>query len=194
MTIGLQNCGDRIVSVDELRAYSLNESNGLLQRVDNGNSVVEVIYHPKDLVFIQEISGRSLSKEQFDSIRNGIQVYDYFLLKLSKNGQEIVNSYTNDRIAYNKAINYLSYGISADIVLVNNNESIDVEDFSYSQTFGSSSSSTLLVVFKSSLQDRLGRVLFIFNDNFFNTGVSEFQFKTEDIRAIPIVDFNQMEL
>ena len=194
LCIGLQRCGEEKVSADELRAFALDEGNGLLQRIEKGESRLEVIYHPKELVLLQEISGRVLSNKQLDSIRHELQAYDYFLFKLSRNGREIVSSYANDRLAYKKAINYLSYRISADIALVNNDENIAVEDFSYSQTFGSATSTTLLIAFKSSLRDREGSLSFVFNDSFFNTGLSEFQFNVDDIRAVPNVNINPVEL
>ena len=178
----------KVVSKQELLNYTLDSENGLLKKEEKSNSVVEVLYRPNDLMLLQEIKGRSFDFSQIDSVKKYFQGFSYFLLRLSRNGKEITIPYAANPVKFNQANDYLGFGIGKDVYLVQSRDTIKVQDFIHTRTFGSSPSSDVLFAFKTDLRKKSGQVRFIFNDQQFELGLNEFSFDISDIKSTPSID------
>jgi hypothetical protein len=191
--IVLTSC-KQTVSTNQLLDYTLNPKNGLLKKEKKNGVVLQVLYKPNQLIVAQEIKGRNLRPSQIDSVQSYFNEFDYFLLRLSRNGKEIETGYAADQVKFVQVNNYLSFEIGKNVSLVQDRDTIKVKDFIHTRTFGSSPSSDILFVFKSRLQERRGEVKFIFNDEMFNSGLSEFDFALSNIKSLPIINLIEKPL
>ena len=189
----LANCS-RVVSSKQLLQYALDPKNGLYQKANRNGILVEVFYKPHQLIMAQEIKGARWTTSQLDSINKHFSEYDYFVLRLSRNGQEIERSYAGDEAEFNKVNSYLSFEIGNDITLTLSQDTFKVKDFIHTRTFGSGPSSDILFAFKSNLAQSKGTVKFIFDDSQFNSGRNEFDFAISDIKSTPVITLKQEKL
>lgn len=170
------------VTEEELNAYVRDPENGLLKRITNERTVLELVYRPKDQVIAQTVGmdGALWGEEQkrLDSL-------DYFILRLSYDGKEIVNRLAGDTGRFNQAIAYLSAGISNNIRMMFGTEILRPEQSVYVPTFGSAGAASIMLVFKSSLHARKGPFTIVFDDKVLGTGRSEFNFSCRHISKIP---------
>jgi hypothetical protein len=174
-------CG-KVATKQELQQYLRADENGLIHRRETAGTLIEIIYKPKDLVIAQEVGSDG---KRWSEIERELDSLDYFVLKLSRNNQEIENSLAGDPGRFTRAVSYLAGEMSADVSLQIEGEKLDVEDMIYVQTFGSASGSNILFVFKSALEKRDEDFSFVFDDAMFGTGRSQFDFEIEKINDIP---------
>jgi hypothetical protein len=187
----LTSCNTQSVSHQSLMTYVNDESNGLLKIIEHSDSKVKLCYTPHDLILAQEVKGSDYTESQIDSIRNKLAELDYFKLSLSQNGEDIINQYASNPTIFNKAVEYLSYNISKDLKLIHNHDTLNVLDVMYSSGFGLNKSSEVLMVFESSLSKKQGDVQILFNDEFFRTGLNQFEFKIDAIKSVPTLAINK---
>jgi hypothetical protein len=172
------------VSMEELKSFVLEPGHGLNQSVTRNEIRLEVTYRPKDLVIVQDVGTENKTKwvetkAQLDSL-------DYFVLKISRQGEEVQNTLAGDQVKFNSAISYLSSGIENDIFMtMEEGEVVRMESSSFVPTFGISNGTTVLLVFKSYLDKRARDFSIIFRDSMFGTGSSEFRFAGSDITNVP---------
>lgn len=180
------------ISAGELNAFLADDENGLHLEKESGSLLLECTYHPADFILAQEIEGRKLSSAGIDSLEKGLRKYTYFLFKISKEGREIVDLLANDPQRFNKALDYLSFKIGNDFRLVNQTDTVRVEDFAYARSFGSANGSSVLLAFKFPLEGRSGKVSLLYDDTFFKTGLSHFDFQTGDMKSTPPLDYKPL--
>ena len=185
----LIGCGRKSITDKELLDYALDADNGLLQREEKSNTVLEMYYKPKELVMKQELLGISDAKTiadvtaRFDSL-------DYFVLRLARAGKEIETSYASDPQRFNDVINYLSYYMAEDLSLINDRDTVPVLDIVYVRGFGATDATSVMAVFNSKLKTKDGIAKVVFNDQKLGTGLNEFEFNTDDIKNIPSLKQN----
>ena len=182
-------CRAKWLSEADMKKYPNDPANGLMQRVEKGEFLLEMCYRPKDLIVSQDlddpkdITRRKETLQRLDSM-------DYFVLRLSRDGHEIETDFATDDERFNEVINYLSFYISRDIFMVHEKDTIRLADLGYARTFGSDRATSLLAVFKSNLKSKKGNTSIYFDDAMLGTGLSEFEFKIKDIKDIPQLKVN----
>jgi hypothetical protein len=173
----------REMNLSELRSYVHDPNNGLNKKSQSGDVLIELIYRPKDIVIAQFAEGDE--QNMWDSIASGLKGYDYFLIRFSQRNKEIETNYAANSLAYVKAVDYLSGGISKDIKMSVDNEVIGVSDVMFSPSYGMTSASSVLLVFQSDLETRQSDFRMVFDDTQFGSGSHEFRFNYDAIRKLP---------
>jgi hypothetical protein len=171
------------VTLDELKGYAVNPANGLIQILDNGNYSFELVYRPKELLIAQEAGTNDVSR--WDSIASELSRYDYFVLRISRNHREAEAELAADPASYMRLINYLNGGIAGDISMSVDGETLNVSDALFTPGYGSSNSSSILLVFDSHLTARESDSKIVFNDTQFDPGRHEFNFRFSSVQAVP---------
>jgi hypothetical protein len=170
--------------MDQLKSYPLNKENGLYQSAQVGAILIEVIYRPKDLIIAQEVDVIN-DDTQWVAQERRLDSVDYFVLRLSRSGDEIENMYAGREARYQQVISYLSGGIGSDLSLKRGNETIEIEGLAFAPTFGGSNASSVLMIFKSYLSKVERDFSVEFNDSQFGTGLNSFRFKAKAIGSCP---------
>lgn len=187
----LVGCGSKSVSEEELIAYTLNPENGLRTTSKKEPFLVEVIYRPKDL--IKAIELKSLEDvHDFGGRAEQIDSLEYFVIRLSRNGQEIESALAGDDLRFTQAINYLSSGIDRTLALSVGGKRIPVFSSVYSGAFGSATSTSILVVFDTKFEGSEDEIHLHFDDSFFGIGATEFTFDAKDLVNAPHLNFNNL--
>ena len=184
--LGLQmiiSCGERRLSLTELKAYATEPAHGLIQRSERDGITFELIYRPKELIVQQNVE--SINDPQWDSVASQLKSFDYFVMRISKDKREIEASFAGDPSSYTKVTNYLNGTIGGDLSLVVDNETIKTSEVLFSPTYGMAGASSILVVFNSELADRDSDFTVVLNDTQFGTGRHEFDFEAQAIHSIP---------
>ena len=181
-------CAPETISLDELKKYPMNPEHGLIQKVEKGNTVLEMYYKPKELIIAQELSAHPTDEER-KSLARTYDSLDYFVLRLSRNGQEIENGYASDPAQFTDVLSYLSYYIGPDIYMIQQQDTVPILDAVYARTFGATDATNVMAVFKSKLTSHSGPTTIYFNDTRFGTGLNEFVFDSDRIKSIPTLKF-----
>jgi hypothetical protein len=177
-------CVTQPVSRQDLINYISDRSKGLIKSSHHENLDIQLSFKPHDLIVAQEIEGMSYMSNQIDSIKKNVIKFDYFNLSLSKDDHDII-SYYGDSFDLDKVMQYLSSGIKDDIKLINGSDTVQVLDVMYMGGFVRKKSTDVLLVFESSLIEKNRSFEIFFNDNFFGTGLSQFDFDIEALKRIP---------
>jgi hypothetical protein len=188
---GWLGCSQQPITLEELKSYPLIEANGILKSHKKGEVQLAMYYKPKDLLIAQELR-IDANRERLEELKAQYDSLDYFILKISKNGQEIENSYASNPEQFEKAVNYLSGSLGQKIVMINDRDTIPVLDVVYVRSFGATKATQVMPVFKSNLSARSGTVRVLFNDDYLGTGLSQFDFEIRNIKKIPKLNFEQL--
>lgn len=187
---GLLSCGGRsIVSEQELKDYIMDPEHGLCRREAKNGIDMEVVYRPSELVSAQQVAGVTDQKEREKIIRNFASL-TYFIIKLSRNGQEIENAYVSDNDKFLQVTSYLSAGIAQDLYLVNKGDTIRALDAVSTRMFGAATATTVMAIFDTDVKDKDGSLRFCFDDTGLGLGLNEFEFDTDDINKAPTLNLH----
>lgn len=189
LLVGMLSCRPKQISLLELQQYPLDPQHGLIKSVDKGNTVLEMYYKPKDLILAQELDGVTSPGEQA-SIRKRLDSLDYFVLRLSRNGQQIENGYVSVPETHVKVVNYLSYNMAENLYMICGKDTLSVLDIAYAPTFGATAATNVMAVFKSNLKQSGASPTICFDDTVLGTGLTEFEFKNTDISNTPTLKLN----
>jgi hypothetical protein len=182
-------CKPKTISLDDLKKYPMDADNGLIQKIEKGDIVLEMYYKPKELIIAQQLTG-VVDAEERNKITHQFDSLDYFVLRLSRKGNEIENSFAGDQQQFTEVVNYLSYEIAQNFSLTCGADTLAVLDAVYARTFGSATATSVMAVFQSNLTHRGEDAKVYFNDKRFGTGLSEFVFESDKIQSIPTLKYN----
>ena len=177
-------CTPSEVTIRELQAYIENEDNGLIRQYEGEAGRIVLRYRPTEIVARAEIQANITN---VDSILNHYNHYLYFTVSFSKNGKPYDVAHINDHPQYGKIKQYFNSGISGTVDLRSSGSKKKLLDFVYLDTFGSTTSNEVLLVFE---REELKADL-VFTINALEIGLVErtFEVKMNDINKIPRVKF-----
>jgi hypothetical protein len=185
MSLLALSCAKVTLTERELKAYVLNEENGLAKRSQNGDFTVEAYYRPQDLIITQQLYGETATANQWDSLRNAYSKYAYFVLHLSKNNREVESYFASNPAGYNEVVNYFNGSISSDISLLAEADTLAPLQTIYTPSLGSSNYTSVMAVFPGALQNWPDNVEIVWEDTRLKTGTHRFVFSKSNIVKTP---------
>lgn len=177
--------GESMLGEDALKQWIMNPKHGVLAEDTQQSVVTTVQYRPVDLVISQELRGMNYQAADVERLRQNYDSLDFFVMKISKRGQEIENSFAPDPATFAQVISYLNGDIANDIQLKVGDKPVAPEQVAYVRTFGASTASSLMVVFNSAILKQDEDVVFTWEDTKMHTGIHRFEFALKDIKHIP---------
>lgn len=155
----------------DLLSYVRNESNGLKKTVETkGGIKVEVFALRRELLSIKD--------DQRISIKDSLV---YFMVSFSAEGKEALSQVGNfDQ--YAQLINSLSFNPGQYCKLISDRDTLDLVNSYFLNTYGTSSSNNLLVVFKK--KDQHADYELVLSDLGFGTSRLKFLFRRKDIEKL----------
>lgn len=179
----------RMVSEQELKDYIIDPSNGLRKQTSKNGIDIEVLYRPTELVLARQLDGLADPRERLKELNN-FKDLSYFLIHLSRDGQEIENAYASDPDKFVNVISHLSSKMSQNIYLVHDVDTIPALDAVYTRMFGSATATSVMAVFNSDLKGKSGVLKFLLEDTELGLGQNKFEFDLSDIKAAPTLNMN----
>ena len=185
-------CASRTMTSSELQQYVADEGHGLRKLVRKNGVSVELSYRPTDLIIAHNYQHEiRQAPAKVDSLKNALDQYIYFVLKLSRQGKEIEQSFLTSN-TYEQASQYMNYELGQHIKLVNpvSKKATGVSDYLYARMYGSTGQSTALIAFEKEAIDDASSFYVELNDTQLGIGTYHFAFATEDLTSIPALTFN----
>lgn len=178
----LSGCGNS-ASVDKkaLFSYIGRAGNGLIQKELRNGVTYCLKYRPNDIIIEQELQVHpQLDK---DSLRKCYSGCRYFVLSLSKDGNELFSSVSQD---FNALLKTISFELKKEIRLIQNGSEFQLTDFVFARTFITAPYSSVLLCFKNedltTSEDLVVSIKDFVNQN---TEELKFRFRKEDLNTIP---------
>jgi len=163
--------------------------NGLHKSLSKGNLTIEVSYRPADLVWRNELR-KAVDEMVQDQLRKDYDSLNYFILRFSKNGEEIESAFVGSPTKFEEVTNYLAFGMQQHLIQVNGEDSSRVLDVIHTRTFGTSHGSSVMAIFNGNLKHKDNSVKLYLNDAVLGIGTAEFEFKISDIKNTPPLTLN----
>jgi hypothetical protein len=177
---------EQTLGVKEMNQWIIDPANGLLHADERNEDISTIVYYrPVELIVAQEVGGMGYTVAQTDSVRKSYDSLDYFVLKVSKNKQEVENAFAGDPEQFARIVSYLNGDISKDISLKIGNNLMSPEYVSYIRGFGASNATAVIVVFATAVRRQQNDVEFIWQDTNLNSGYHSFQFDINALKSIP---------
>ena len=183
MSLVFSCSGKRSLTEAELKLFVQNPENGLIKKIEKNGTLIEMVYRPKELIVAQEVGFQDPVKWKEEM--NKLDSIEYFILKLSRNNDEIENSYASNSDRYNAVLNYLNGPVSNDIHINIDDQKIKAQFAIFSPSFGSSTATSVMLQFKYDLDETGESFEIIFDDGVIGLGRCVFTFQGSEIREIP---------
>ncbi|GAB1445662.1 hypothetical protein MASR2M41_13760 [Flammeovirgaceae bacterium] len=178
----------REVSKEELIAYTLDEDNGLIQTINAGQYQLDLVYHPTDLMVLQELGESIPDTSRINQLRTKYSGHHYFLLQISKNGSEILNL-ENGQDEYSQLLQTLAFHMPQYVTTVQGSDTTSLSDFMLDRTYGMANSTNLLLVFESNEEPVNEEILIQISEFGLGIGSVQFRFNADDLEKAPKVKF-----
>jgi len=175
------------VSEQELFAYLKDTDNGLMKEQKKDDVKFVVYYKPSDLLVAQD---RNLKTEQTSSdVKTAYDNYYYFVVNISKNGQELEASLLTDT-EFAKAIQELAFGMREHIsILTSEQDTVALAEYLFPRMYGSTGSTSFICAFeKKDIEKSKNFNLVFYHPQVVDTPV-KFSFLTKDIKNTPRIKF-----
>jgi hypothetical protein len=178
---------------EELKAFVRDKESGLVQESEVGALKARLQYQPSSLMAAQELEGSAAKdKKLIDSLQKKYKDSYYFLLSFSVKGKEAIRQLGSFE-KYSDMVSVLSFEMPRFVNLTTEKrDTVELKDYYFDQTYGMSSSSTVLLAFdrerikeSSSLQVNL-------SECGFGVGALKFSFKKQDLDHIPALDYSTL--
>jgi hypothetical protein len=182
------------MSKEELKAFVREKESGLVQEREVGELKARLQYQPSSLMVAQELGEGSEAKDKklLDSLQKKYKDSYYFLLSFSVKGKEAIRQLGSFE-RYSDMVSVLSFEMPRFVNLTTEKrDTVELQDYYFDQTYGMSSSSTVLLAFdkeklrqSSSLQVNLAECGF-------GVGALKFSFNKQDLDHTPALDYSTL--
>lgn len=183
-------CNKKFDDQQEMMAYLKDAGNGYyFEKKVNGVNYI-LLCKPTDLLVKQEL-GDNNDPIAVEKLRKKYRNHLYFILSMSKNKQELLNSVAAKKEEFGKMVNELAFEMESKVHLYTpKKDTLQMSDFIYPRMFGMSESTSIMIVYprdEKYLKDEY--VNFVIEDIGLYTGEIKFKIKTESLKREPQLRF-----
>lgn len=180
------------VGEKELREYVLNPANRLHHTLRVNQTLISLSYNPVDLFLAQDLKRfHAYRQHTVDSLRSLYGENLYFALDLSINGHEIESQFLTDKLAFDRALQYLNHDIGKQIsVTVDSLKNLSISGHVFVRMYGSKGKTNLVIAIKRNEIITSSKFQVIIADTVLGIGKHIFSFKTNDIINTPSLEFD----
>jgi hypothetical protein len=164
------------------------ESHGLLIERKMPPLTYRLQYKPMEYIIAQEEKTNDLSKAEVVKRKKELQGMDYFTLRISTSGKDVLNEGMGSKEEYYMRQNYLTYDFQKDIVLVRGKDTLGCSLFQMVGNYGLAPYVDFVIGFENKAGEgsQVGSDKeFILADEAFGNGILKFIVKKENINRIP---------
>lgn len=192
LVILFTGCAKEFKDPSELTKYLSDKKNDLqLERV-NHPFVIKASYIPSDLLLSREMRSYRNAQE-FSENKLRYDTMLYFNLRISLNNKKVESNFVRDTNELNKIVSYLSDGITKDLYIVSDGDTLHAMGVMYDGNFGQVPDTGVLVAFsKSILSEHNDQLSLYFSDSMLGSGRSVFEFSKKDIKRVPPLKLKQL--
>lgn len=179
-------CRPQYLDKEALRAYLLDESNGLSSEVKVGAINAKVTYRPTELLALQSVGQKAVNKEEMRRHQQRFDEYVYFILSLEAMGKDALYGTSQNQQDFSNKLQTLSFRMGNYVQLTTAlGDTIPVADYIYQRNFGMEGSSSLMFAFNREKALEQPWVSFDLEEFGLGIGNRRFRFETKDILNAP---------
>jgi hypothetical protein len=184
-------CNTSFDNQEDLDEYLSDTKHGYFYEKEINGVTYSLRYRPTDVLVKQEM-GTATNKNKVEELREKYRSYIYFILRISKGGEEILSSQSNNKNSFGSMVNQLSFDLDQKINLyTTENDTIKMLDFVYPRMYGMSKSTSVMMVFPRDEKEMRGDFLnFVIQDIGLGTGNVKFKIDIQALNNEPGLNFD----
>lgn len=188
--LAIASCNER-VSDTELTRYIKDPQNGLFHEKTVNEVTCQVYYRPADFVVKLMLGAEdTITPQKEDSLRGEAGKQLCFIISVSRNGTDALESFSTDRATYSAMVQQMAFGLNEQVILTTNlSDTLQLLDYVYPRTYGYSSAASMLFAFERKDLQRYEWLSLLVKDFGLKTGDLRFKFYTKDIQGTPELNF-----
>ncbi|HVD96807.1 MAG TPA: hypothetical protein VNB90_01300 [Cytophagaceae bacterium] len=176
---------ERTLTQEELEAYILEPSHGLIQSSEARGLRVEVLLRPGSLIAYQEYKQQNSSLEIKKQAEEKYKHNLYFTVNVSQDQQDPLYK-LGDVSRYRKVLQELAFRMSSHARLISSaGDTVAVADYAFPHLYGMSDAVSVLFAFPADSLATYNWLELEWNDPGFGSGDQKFRFAKNDIENIP---------
>jgi hypothetical protein len=190
--IALGSSCNSYMSQEQLVKYITNPKHGLVQEKSIAGINMKVVYRPSDFLVQQELmTDTIIDKQKLEKLQQTYGKNIYFLLSVSRSGQEVLTGLAGDAQQFSEMVSKLSFGMGENVLLVSSeNDTIPMLDYIYPRMYGMSQSTDILFAFEKK-NIKADYLEFKMKEFGLQTGDVNFRFRVKDILKTPKLKFSK---
>lgn len=175
------------VNETELADYIKNPKNGLFLEKSVNGTTYQVYYRPSGFIVKQMLStSDTVTAKVVDSLKKVTGKNLYFILSISRNGTDALESFANDRPTYSAMVQQMAFGLYDQVVLTSDHsDTLRLVDYVYPRTYGFANAANMLFSFEKKDLRKYEWLSLLVKDFGLKTGDVRFKFYTKDILDTP---------
>lgn len=188
-SVAMFSCHQEKISKNALIQFVQDPDNGLTQTIKRNGIEIKLTYKPIDLVALQNFASDAIINDSlFESTKHQFSNYLYFILSISKNGQDFLAADPN----LSSNLNTLAFNMEEYVSMINGEgDTVSLTDFQTPRFFGVSTSSQTLLVFEK--PENFNKIIAIHLKSI-GTAITStyFEFNKQDLESVPQLDLKNI--
>jgi hypothetical protein len=170
----------------EYVSWVRDPNNGLVKDKEMDELKFSVLFKPSEYIICQEERSEKISTALCAKKLDEMSELEYYDLKIElKDGQEeILKHDLSSSSQYGKRVEYCSFQMQKDIVMLNGSDSIQCAMLHFERAFDIAPYATFLLAFPKQKGKDENRTI-ILHDKLFGKGILKFQFKGRELNNLP---------
>lgn len=185
----LQNVGIEMPLID-FNAWIVAEENNLVKSKSISELNYKMSFVPKECMAFNELKGQEYTQEEFDEAITHYKDMSYFNFKIEvpKEQGELLKYNLSSPQQYNDRINYMSFRMQKDIILVQENDTLFPGIFHFERIFEIAPFATVMLAFDNSKINLEKEFTIIYNDQLFNKGYIKYYYQPNLLIDLPKIN------
>lgn len=185
----LQNIGMEMPLVD-FNAWISAEENNLVKSKDISELNYKMSFVPKECMAFKELKGQEYTNEEFDEALTHYKDMSYFNFRIEvpKEQGELLKYNLSSPQQYNDRINYMSFRMQKDIILVQDNDTLFPGIFHFERIFEVAPFATVMLAFDNKKINLEKEFTIIYNDQLFNKGYIKYYYQPNLLIDLPKIN------
>lgn len=184
----LWGCTPEYLNQQDLNAFVVDPSNGLIQKVQQDRLEISAAYRPTDLMIAQELQD-DFDYGAIDKLRSKYSDYAYFILSFSVDEKDALYSSADNYASFSDMLQKLSFSMGDYLSMTTSvGDTVYLADYHFSRMYGMAGSTQLLLAFETEELDRARWVQLNLREMGLGTGRINMRFLTKDLKNTPRLD------
>ena len=185
----LENVGMEMPLV-EFNAWVAAEENNLVKSKSVSEINYKMSFVPKELMAFNELKSQEYTKEEFETALTHYKDMSYFnfRIEIPEGEGELLKHKLSSPQQYDARINYMSFKMQQDIILVQNNDTLFPGIFHFERIFEIAPFTTVMIAFDNQKFNPEKEFTIIYNDQLFNKGYLKYYYQPNLLIDLPKIN------
>jgi hypothetical protein len=185
----LQNVGMEMPLV-EFNAWVAAEENNLVKLKSVSEINYKMSFVPKEIMAFNELKSSEYTKEDFETALTHYKDMSYFnfRIEIPEGEGELLKHKLSSPQQYDARINYMSFKMQQDIILVQNNDTLFPGIFHFERIFEIAPFTTVMIAFDNQKFNPEKEFTIIYNDQLFNKGYLKYYYQPNLLIDLPKIN------